>query len=247
MSAAGSAARARDTRLKRQLLAQRSYSALNLQCNLARRLDHKRLRGSKRGVQGVEDDDAERHGFAGAGLSLRTAGCSAHSCNKSRAAPRRACTIKSAPKRPSGTAFCCTGDGCEKPALCKLRTSSGCVQSCVSTPEWTESTTHRQKQVGKRGHSALYVGGHVPLLAAAFARHLRHAQGAWEPECGRAASVDVRPTRHVTGIPRRPPPQCISSTRRRCTGLTGAAPAASSDGASLCFLRYAAAAHVGAE
>ena len=94
-----------------------------------------------------------------------------------RQAVRHACTIRSAPKRPSGTAHCCTGDGCEKPALCRLRTSSGCWHSERAGDKATRSAAHRKQQVRERRRGALDVGGHLPLLLVAFARHLWHASG----------------------------------------------------------------------
>ena len=121
-------------------------------------------------------------------------------------AAQHACTIRSAPKRPSGTALCCTGDGCEKPALCRLRTSSGCWSGECAGNNATDSAAHRKQQVRKRCRGALNVGGHQPLLPFAFARHLWHARRRAAAVTGWAVPNELRRTIFVREPHRQPLP-----------------------------------------
>ena len=68
--------------LKRKLRAQCCNGPLNLQRNLACGLYHQRLGRSKRCAQRVKDDNAERHGFAGARLGLQHEALSASERHK---------------------------------------------------------------------------------------------------------------------------------------------------------------------
>jgi hypothetical protein len=68
--------------LQRKLLAQRCNGPLNLERNLACGLHHQRLGRGESCAQGVKDDDAERHGFAGARLGLQHEALSASERHK---------------------------------------------------------------------------------------------------------------------------------------------------------------------